>query len=164
MVDRARSPRSTIDAHDGTLLGLVDAGQQRVTAGDETGVEELPAGPGVKAWSGHGLTHEGRVVADDQSPCAVGPVLKGPEQGPGAQTVLCQEDLVPVDPDGGQAPRVGGEDLGVGRVRAAGVGPHPQAVAVDRGVIGRSHPGPVRAPEPEINLDNAHRNLPSQTF
>jgi len=73
-------------------------------------------------------------------------------------------DLIVVDPDGGQASRVGGEDLGVGRVRAAGVGPHPQAVAVDRGVIGRPHPGPVRAPEPEINLDNAHRNLPSQTF
>ena len=82
MVNGAYPPRGAINAHDGALLGLVDAGQQGVAAGDEPGVEELPAGPGVKAWSGDGLTHEGCVVADDQSLCVAHPVLKGPEQGP----------------------------------------------------------------------------------
>ena len=49
VVDGARLPGGPVDAHDGALLGLVDARQQRVGAGDETGVEELPARPRIKA-------------------------------------------------------------------------------------------------------------------
>ena len=49
VVDGARLPGGPVDVHDGALLGLVDARQQRVGAGDETGVEELPARPRIKA-------------------------------------------------------------------------------------------------------------------
>ena len=88
VVDRADPAGGAVDAHDRALLGLVDADQQRVGAGDETGVQKLPAGSRIQPGGAQCPAHGGGVIADDKPPAAVGPVLKGPEQGPGAQPVL----------------------------------------------------------------------------
>ena len=153
MGDRAGPAGVAVDVRDRALLGLVDPGQQRVGAGDETGVQELPAGSRIQPGGAQGPAHGGGVVADDEPP-AVGPVLKGPEQGPGAQPILSQDDLIVVDPDGGQASRVGGEDLWIGRIRTGCVATHPQGLG---GAAGRRGLLPLRTRQPKLDVDNVHR-------